>query len=324
MAFAIIGSLASGLVAPSSHKLHAVLFDIDGTLFNSDALHLAVFQDILAEEGYNDGRRIDESFFLEHIVRALPNLHDGLPTCRVLTGSMHVSQSGKQNKLICEDLFPDWSEDEGAAFAQRKEQRFRDLAASKLPLLLTPGLHTFCNRLRAAGVACAAVTNAPRANAELMIAAVGPIAGKPSLEFFSPLIIGDECSQAKPHPEPYLAAMRELGVRAENCLAFEDSPSGAAAAVAAGVMTIGITSTQTADVLEHQAGCSLTIANFEDASLEKLLCEVWAVPSAEDSGFSKSSGAMRTPDPYAQSSKLFTRSKDSRPEEEGGTEGTRW
>ncbi|EOD39073.1 hypothetical protein EMIHUDRAFT_56982, partial [Emiliania huxleyi CCMP1516] len=126
------------------------------------------------------------------------------------------------------------------------------------------------------GVRCAAVTNAPRANAELMLGAIGAVAGKESLSFFSPLIIGDECSHAKPHPEPYLAAMRLLGVEAENCLAFEDSPSGAAAAVAAGTQTVGITSTQTAEKLE-EAGCSIAIRDFEDPGLAALLRDTWTL-----------------------------------------------
>jgi len=225
---------------------------------------------------------------------------------------LRFTQSGKQNKFICEDLFPHWSAAEGEAFAAKKEQRFRDLAASQLPSLVTPGLHRLCGELTAAGVRVAAVTNAPRANAELMLGAAGTVAGKPPLDFFTPLIIGDECSQAKPHPEPYLAAMRQLGVSSEHCLAFEDSPSGAAAAVAAGVVTIGITSTQTTEVLIGQAGCSLAIADFEDAALERLLREDWDVPCAADAVPAPKKEAIRT------------RAKDSRPEEEGGTEGTRW
>ena len=42
-------------LAPTPRRLDAVLFDIDGTLLNSDALHLAVFQDVLQEEGFNGG-----------------------------------------------------------------------------------------------------------------------------------------------------------------------------------------------------------------------------------------------------------------------------
>ena len=58
----------------------AILFDIDGTLFDSDPVHLRAFQKILVEEGFNGGVEIDEAFFMKTI-------------------------SGRQNKLICRDIF---------------------------------------------------------------------------------------------------------------------------------------------------------------------------------------------------------------------------
>ena len=73
--------------------------------------------------------------------------------------------------------------------------------------------------------------------------------------------------------------MRELDVDAETCLAFEDSESGAAAAVAAGVRTYGITTTQTANKL-LVAGCALTITDFEDGSLNRELDERCSTPLA--------------------------------------------
>ena len=224
------------------------VFQIDGTLFNSDDVHFKVFQEMLQEHGFNDGEPISEDFFMAAI-------------------------SGRQNSQIVADLFPQMSADEGAAFSERKEARFRELAAESLPLLATPGLEQLLDRLEAAGVRCAAVTNAPRANAELMLGAIG------RLGWFQPLIIGDECSAGKPHPEPYLRAMRELGVTAEACIAFEDSESGAAAAVAAGVRTYGLTTTQTAEKL-LAAGCALTIGDFEDEPLSRELDERWRTPLA--------------------------------------------
>lgn len=178
--------------------------------------------------------------------------------------------TGRQNSQIVADLFPEMNMEEGATFSDRKEARFRELAAERLPSLATPGLDATLTRLEAAGVKCAAVTNAPRANAELMLSAIG------RLGWFEPLIIGDECSAGKPDPEPYLRAMRELGVTPEACIAFEDSESGAAAAVAAGVRTLGITSTQTSEKL-LQAGCAMTISDFEDASFVQELDERWAL-----------------------------------------------
>ena len=208
----------------------AMLFDIDGTLFNSDSLHCAlhafcrlaslhhsntltlrqppctddVFREVLADEGFDGGEPISEAFFRERI-------------------------SGRANAAICADLFPDKSTEEAEAFSAMKEQRFRDLAASQLASLTTPGLQGLIRWIEQNGIRTAAVTNAPRPNAELMLRSIS------RLEWFEILVIGDECTAAKPDPEPYLEAMRKLGVEPSQCVALEDSPSGATAAVAAGV-----------------------------------------------------------------------------------------
>ena len=194
-----------------------------------------VFRDVLAEEGFDGGRPISEAFFREKI-------------------------SGRSNAAICADLFPQKSVAEAEAFSAHKEQCFRDLAASQLSKLTTPGLEQLIDWIERTGVRTAAVTNAPRPNAELMLRSIG------RLEWFETLVIGDECTAAKPDPEPYLAAMRRLGLEPAQCVALEDSPSGAAAAVAAGVRTIGILSTQPAEALTR-AGCITLVDDFNDERL---------------------------------------------------------
>jgi beta-phosphoglucomutase-like phosphatase (HAD superfamily) len=57
---------------------------------------------------------------------------------------------------------------------------------------------------------------------------------------FAAVITGDVVSHGKPHPEPYLAAARLLGVDLGACIAIEDSPPGVASAVAAGIPTIAV------------------------------------------------------------------------------------
>jgi len=53
-------------------------------------------------------------------------------------------------------------------------------------------------------------------------------------------ITGDEVSNGKPHPEPYLAAAAALGLAPADCVAIEDSPTGVASALGAGCATLGV------------------------------------------------------------------------------------
>jgi beta-phosphoglucomutase-like phosphatase (HAD superfamily) len=67
------------------------------------------------------------------------------------------------------------------------------------------------------------------------------VAGAPAGVFHA-IVAGDEVTQGKPHPEPYLRAAEMLGVDVRRCVAFEDSPTGLAAAEAAGARVVGIQS----------------------------------------------------------------------------------
>ena len=85
--------------------------------------------------------------------------------------------------------------------------------------------------LRAADVPCALVTMSYARFVEPIVAAL------PS-GTFDVVITGDAVDRGKPHPEPYLAAARALDVRAGDCLAIEDSTTGATSASAAGCVVL--------------------------------------------------------------------------------------
>lgn len=77
------------------------------------------------------------------------------------------------------------------------------------------GLHKLCKWVKDRGLKRAAVTNAPRPNAELMISMLG------LTDFFDAAVIGSECQRAKPFPDPYLKALEELNVSVEHTFIFE-------------------------------------------------------------------------------------------------------
>jgi beta-phosphoglucomutase-like phosphatase (HAD superfamily) len=107
----------------------------------------------------------------------------------------------------------------------------------------------------------AAVTNAPRLNAEAILLGIGYASW-----FDDHFIIGDECKRSKPDPSPYWTACKLLGDWPEDCIVVEDFPSGGRGCVAAGAFVLGILSGQEASAL-LKAGCHLIIDDFNDPKL---------------------------------------------------------
>ena len=77
------------------------------------------------------------------------------------------------------------------------------------------GLHELCGWIKGRNLKRAAVTNAPRANAELMLSLLG------LTDFFPVLVIGSECDRAKPFPDPYLKALQLIDASPEHTFIFE-------------------------------------------------------------------------------------------------------
>jgi HAD superfamily hydrolase (TIGR01509 family) len=121
-----------------------------------------------------------------------------------------------------------------------------------------PGALELLAELNAAGVPCALVTMSWRRFVEPVLAALP--AGS-----FQAVVTGDEVAQGKPHPEPYLRAAEHLGVDASECVAIEDSPTGVASAVGAGCRVLGVPNVRDIDpqpgvaIVDSLAGHACTL-----------------------------------------------------------------
>lgn len=106
-----------------------------------------------------------------------------------------------------------------------KEILFRRLAKEQLKPL--NGLNKLRKWIEDRGLKRAAVTNAPRENAELCINQIGELCINQIglADFFDALIVGSECKHAKPYPDPYLKALKVLNVSKDHTFVFEDSVS---------------------------------------------------------------------------------------------------
>lgn len=96
-----------------------------------------------------------------------------------------------------------------------------------------PGARELLAECVAAGIPCALVTMSYGPLADVMIE------GLPE-GTFSCVVTGDQVARGKPAPDPYLLAAQRLGVAPGDCIALEDSPTGVRSATAAGVPTIGV------------------------------------------------------------------------------------
>ncbi|XP_052170789.1 haloacid dehalogenase-like hydrolase domain-containing protein Sgpp [Diospyros lotus] len=218
--------------------LELVLFDIDGTLCDSDPIHYQAFRVMLQEIGFNGGVPISEEFYMENI-------------------------AGKHNDDIAKALFPEDFE-RGLKFVDDKEAMFRRLAKDKLKAI--DGLYKVTKWIEDRGLRRAAVTNAPRPNAEQMVSTLG------LSDFFEALIIGGECERAKPFPDPYLKALEVLKVSKDHAIVFEDSVSGITAAVEAELPVIGLAAWNHENLMK--ANPMFLIKDYEDPKLWAALEEL--------------------------------------------------
>lgn len=210
----------------------ALLFDLDGTLVDSDAQHFAAFQRVFAPHGIV----IDQDAY---------------------NRSIH----GASNELIGRIFLSHLTHEEQNATLDAKEEAYRDGLGAIEPIAGAVDLLDFADRL---GLKRAVVTNAPRANADAVLAALG-IHGRLPI-----VIVGAELERAKPDPLPYLTALGETGAAASRSVAFEDSPTGVRAAAAAGLAVVGMMSSLDERALV-EAGALFAARDFTDPRIYALI-----------------------------------------------------
>jgi HAD superfamily hydrolase (TIGR01509 family) len=203
-------------------------------LTETDALHLRAYNQVLA--GF--GRTIDEITYQQRVM--------GFP-----------------NSEIMEWMFPELPVAEHVRLAEQKEAAFRAIVSDLIP---SPGLLRLLDWADANGIPCCVVTNAVRANAELMLSGLG------LTERFRSVVIGEDLAYGKPHPLPYLTGLQRLVAHATYSVAFEDSLSGMRAAVAAGIACVGMTTSLSSEALKT-AGASMTVRDFTEAPLLRFIAD---------------------------------------------------
>ena len=182
----------------------ALIFDLDGVVVDSMPVHALAWRRYLNELGIS-GMDVEER--------------------------MH----GRRNDEIVRD-FLDANADEQSVLEHgaAKERLFREMMRDQLQTRLVPGVVDFLRRFQQAPIALA--TNAERANADFVLDGAG------LRSFFRVVVDGGQVARAKPAPDIYQLAASLLETAPSNCVVFEDSPVGVAAARAAGARVVGILS----------------------------------------------------------------------------------
>jgi beta-phosphoglucomutase len=193
----------------SATAITTVVFDFDGVIADTEGLHLRAFQDIFERRGW----KLDERDYFDRYLGY---------------------------------------DDVGLVVAFGNEHRL-GLTAGDINALVAAKTGLFAGYLEAGAVlfptapACIARLSArfglAIASGALKVEITSILSTAGLLSYFPVIVAADDVTECKPAPEPYLKAAAGLGVSASACVAIEDSPAGLAAARAAGMLTIGVTTT---------------------------------------------------------------------------------
>ena len=181
-------------------SLKAILFDLDGVLVDAKEWHYRALNQALKDAGYDlIGRE-------EHL-----STYDGLPT---LTKLQMLSDKGRFDMSKANAVYKD---------KQKYTMQFIQNNVNPNSIIIDT-----LKALKKDGFKLAVCSNAIKCSVELMLE-------KSCIrELFDLVLSNEDVDNPKPHPEIYLKAMEELGVRPEECMIIEDNEKGFKAAIASG------------------------------------------------------------------------------------------
>ena len=214
----------------------AVILDMDGLLLDSERVSYACYRHTLKKFGLAGGEGVASAEKAKAAVAAAAGY-----------GRL-IGLGGERQREVLAEILPSGKGGVAvAAFDAEWRATFRQhLAQHSVPA--KPGAAALCGWLAGRGVPLAVATSTQTDTARRLLARVGLLA------WMRAVVGGDQVAEGrgKPAPDVYLAASDRLGVAAEACLAFEDSPPGVAAAHSAGMRVVCVPDVVAADEATRQ------------------------------------------------------------------------
>ncbi len=215
--------------------VRALIFDVDGTLAETEELHRRAFNETFA--AWRLGWHWDRETY----------------------GRLLRTTGGKERiRRYMEEIGADPASLDIARLHAEKTARFGELVAAG-ELAPRPGIPELIEEARVAGLRLAVATTTSRPNVDALSMA---LFGRPADEVFHVIAAGDEVPAKKPAPDVYRLALSRLGLPARDCVAFEDSRNGLLSALAAGIRCIVAPSTYTRG--QNFAGACCVLEEFTD------------------------------------------------------------
>jgi len=183
----------------------AVIFDMDGVLVLTEEAHWKSWLEVARPRGAE------------------------------LSYAAFKSCFGRINPDCIPILFGPRSPQESVAIAEEKEAAFRRIVSERVPLV--PGIVEFLISLQNMGVRLGVGSSGPPENVKALVEG-GGIA-----RFFSATVDGSQVRRGKPAPDVFLTCAQRLEVAPAGCAVIEDAPVGIRAAVAAGMLAVGVATT---------------------------------------------------------------------------------
>ena len=211
--------------------IQAAVFDMDGVLLDSEPLHHAVLNAVLAVEGTS--LSFDE--YRPYIGTTEEDTWGDIARRLALAGPVSAYMARY---------------DEGILESYRRHSA------------INPGVRRLLDVLAERGIRRAVASSSRTSWVEAALQTLG------IRDRFELIVSGDMVTQGKPHPEIYLLAARRLSVDPHHCLAIEDSPKGVAAAAAAGMTVIGVRTAYTAHL--RLDGAAVVLDSLEEVTPELL------------------------------------------------------